>query len=103
MAITRRRLLQSSAFAAVVPALGGATGISTIDPAHAQPAGEITWRHALSTFGDVKYPADFKRFDYVNPEAPKGGTVRLFELGTFDNFNIVVEGFKGSMASSLSN
>ena len=38
-------------------------------------------------FGDVKYPADFKRFDYVNPDAPKGGVVRLFELGTFDNFN----------------
>jgi microcin C transport system substrate-binding protein len=101
LAITRRRLLQSSAFAAVVPALGGATGISTIDTAHAQPAGEMIWRHALSSFGDAKYPADFKRFDYVNPEAPKGGTVRLFELGTFDNFNIVVEGFKGSMASGV--
>jgi microcin C transport system substrate-binding protein len=99
LAITRRRLLQSSAFAAVVPALGGATGILTIDAAHAQSVGEMTWRHALSTFGDVKYPADFKRFDYVNPEAPKGGTVRLFELGTFDNFNIVVDGLKGSMAS----
>ena len=51
-------------------------------------------RH-LSPFGDVKYPADFKRFDYVNPDAPKGGVVRLFELGTFDNFNIVVAGREG--------
>ena len=49
----------------------------------------------LSLFGDIKYPADFKRFDYVNPDAPKGGVARLFELGTFDNFNIVVAGREG--------
>ena len=49
-------------------------------------------------YGDVKYPAGFKRFDYVNPDAPKGGTLRLFELGTFDNFNIVVKSLKGSIA-----
>ena len=61
------------------------------------PDGPV-WRHALSLFGDVKYPADFKRFDYVNPDAPKGGVARLFELGTFDNFNIVVQGVKGSIA-----
>ena len=42
----------------------------------------LKWRHAISTFGDIKYPADFKRFDYVNPDAPKGGVARLFELGT---------------------
>ena len=54
----------------------------------------MRWR----LFGDVKYPADFKRFDYVNPDAPKGGVVRMFELGTFDNFNIVVQGVKGSLA-----
>ena len=53
------------------------------------------WRHALSLFGDIKYPAGFKRFDYVNPDAPKGGAVRQFEVGTFDNFNPVVEGREG--------
>jgi microcin C transport system substrate-binding protein len=77
----------------------GTAAISAIEPAQAQSGGnEPAWRHALSTFGDVKYPADFKHFDYVNPAAPKGGTVRLFELGTFDNFNVVVEGLKGSLA-----
>ena len=55
----------------------------------------------LSLFGDVKYPADFKRFDYVNPDAPKGGVVRLISIGTFDNFNLVVAGVKGSLASGL--
>ena len=42
-----------------------------------------------------KYPPDFKHFDYVNPNAPKGGLVRLGAQGTFDSFNIVVAGVKG--------
>ena len=101
MTITRRHLLQSAAFATVTPALGAATGLPTVSPALAQTAGgEPVWRHALSLFGDIKYPADFKRFDYVNPDAPKGGVVRRFELGTFDNFNIVILGLKGSTASA---
>jgi microcin C transport system substrate-binding protein len=100
LAITRRQLLQSGAFATIAPALGTASGLAAVSPAVAQTAsGEPAWRHALSTFGDVKYPAGFKHFDYVNPAAPKVGVVRLFELGTFDNFNMVVQGFKGSIAS----
>ena len=55
-------------------------------------------RHALSLFGDIKYPADFKRFDYVNPDAPKGGVARMISIGTFDNFNMAVMGVKGSIA-----
>ena len=51
----------------------------------------------IASVGDIKYPADFKRFDYVNPDAPKGGTCGMFELGTFDNFNIVVQGVKGAL------
>jgi microcin C transport system substrate-binding protein len=101
LAITRRRLLQSSAFAAVGPALGGITSIAASDAAHAQAAGEMNWRHGLSLFGDVKYPADFKRFDYVNPDAPKGGLARQISLGTFDNFNVAVAGVKGSLAPAV--
>jgi len=100
--MTRRRLLQSGALAAVAPALGAIPGVPALLPAQAQSAaGELRWRHALSTFGDVKYPADFKRFDYVNPDAPKAGTMRLFELGTFDNFNLVIDGIKGSLADGV--
>ena len=59
--------------------------------------GPVTnWKHALS--GDVKYPDGFKHFDYVNPNAPQGGTVRQIAFGTFDNFNTVVSGVKGSIA-----
>jgi microcin C transport system substrate-binding protein len=68
--------------------------------AHAQAAApEAAWTHSLSLFGDVKYPANFKRFDYVNPDAPKGGAVRRIAVGTFDNFNPVVSGVKGSLGA----
>jgi microcin C transport system substrate-binding protein len=91
--------LQSAAFATIVPALGTATGLPAMSPANAQTAtGEPAWRHALSLFGDIKYPADFKRFDYVNPDAPKGGVARMISIGTFDNFNVAVAGVKGSIA-----
>jgi microcin C transport system substrate-binding protein len=95
LAITRRHLLQGGAFAAFAPALGA--GIAP--PAQAQTAAaDPAWRHALSLFGDIKYPADFKHFDYVNPDAPKGGVARMISIGTFDNFNIAVAGIKGSIA-----
>ena len=98
MAITRRDLLLTGAAVAALPALGSVTGGSVIGMAEAQSAGELPWRHALSLFGDIKYPADFKRFDYVNPDAPKGGVARLISIGTFDNFNLAVAGIKGSIA-----
>ncbi len=67
-------------------------------PAQAQ-AGE--WRHALSLFGEIKYPAGFKQFDYVNANAPKGGSVRMGAQGTFDNFNVAVGVVKGNLARGL--
>ena len=83
----------------MAPALGLTTNLSAIDAAQAQAAtGELQWRHALSLFGDIKYPADFTRFDYVNPNAPKGGVARMISIGTFDNFNMAVAGIKGSLA-----
>ena len=85
----------------MAPALGLNPATSLVTPAQAQDApGGLKWRHAVSNFGDIKYPADFKRYDFVNPNAPKGGTVRLFEFGTFDNFNLVIQGLKGSLASA---
>jgi microcin C transport system substrate-binding protein len=101
LAITRRQLLQGGSLAAMTPALGTLAGVPLIETAKAQSQTELPWRHALSLFGDVKYPADFKRFDYVNPDAPKGGTVRQYAIGTFDNFNVVVTGFKGNTADAI--
>ncbi len=59
-------------------------------------------RHGLSAFGDLKYPPDFKHFDYVNPDAPKGG--RIVTIGpsgvtTFDSFNAFI--LKGDAAQLL--
>ncbi|MEE3649678.1 extracellular solute-binding protein [Brenneria sp. HEZEL_4_2_4] len=42
---------------------------------------------AFALLGEPKYRADFRHFDYVNPDAPKGGSITLSALGTFDNFN----------------
>ena len=43
--------------------------------------------HAIAMHGEPKYGPDFTHFDYVNPDAPKGGELRLAEQGTFDSFN----------------
>lgn len=42
---------------------------------------------AFAIIGEPKYAAGFSHFDYVNPRAPKGGTLTLAAIGTFDNFN----------------
>ena len=100
MPITRRRFLQTGALVAAVPA--GGFDFAATGSANAQsPQAEAAWRHGVSLFGDVKYPAGFARFDYVNPEAPKGGVARQIALGTFDNFNLTVAGVKGSIAIAV--
>lgn len=54
-----------------------ATGAALL-PGHPFAATKTgTALHGLSAFGDLKYPADFQHFDYVNPEAPKGGTMNF--------------------------
>ena len=55
--------------------------------------------HALSLIGEPKYPADFKHFDYVNPDAPKGGLARLADIGSFDSLNPIL--YKGEAAAGL--
>ena len=55
--------------------------------------------HGLAMHGDLKYPAGFKNFEYTNPAAPKGGTVRLNAVGTFDSFNSFI--VKGNGAAGL--
>jgi microcin C transport system substrate-binding protein len=60
-----------------------------------------TWRHGVTKFGDLKYPLGFKKFDYVDPNAPKGGAASQAVLGTYDNFNMVVAGVKGSLALGI--
>ncbi|HEY5963330.1 MAG TPA: extracellular solute-binding protein [Xanthobacteraceae bacterium] len=99
MRLTRRAILQSGAAALAAPAM---TGVPALSPVQAQSAATPhTWKHGLSLFGELKYPESFKRFDYVNAEAPKTGIARLGVFGTFDNFNQVVSGVKGSIAAGI--
>lgn len=67
-------------------------------PAWAQAKG--TARHGIAMHGDLKYPPNFSHFDYVNPDAPKGGTVKLADIGSFDSLNAFI--VKGEKAAGLS-
>jgi len=86
----------SSVCAAGAFALALAALLVVAAPVSAEP------RHGLSAFGDLKYPPEFSQFDYVNPDAPKGG--RLSMIGTagritFDSFNNFI--LKGDPAQGL--
>ncbi|MGH7014936.1 MAG: extracellular solute-binding protein [Stellaceae bacterium] len=78
-------------FALVIALAVALPGIAA--PALGQP------RHGLSLFGDLKYPPGFKHFDYVNPDAPKGGTIKYAATGTFDSFNPFI--LKGVPAAGI--
>jgi microcin C transport system substrate-binding protein len=94
----RRTVIKTAGFALAAPVFGILGEEPFSRPARAE---EQTWRHGTSLFGDVRYPVDFKHFEYANPAAPKGGTVRLGTFGTFDNFNPVVAGLKGNIAGGV--
>ncbi|MBF0167985.1 MAG: ABC transporter substrate-binding protein [Alphaproteobacteria bacterium] len=56
-------------------------------------SGEVKPVHGIAMHGSPKYGPDFKHFDYVNPQAPKGGEVRMAQIGTFDSLNpFIVKG-----------
>lgn len=90
-----RRTAASLISVLLVAAVGLAPGFCP--PAATAARAEVS--HGLAMFDDLKYPADFRHFDYVNPDAPKGGTVRLSAIGTFDSFNNFI--IKGNPASGL--
>ena len=87
--IARRMALLATVTIAALPATG-----------HAEQ--KVIASHGISTFGDLKYPADFKHFDYVNPDAPKGGRMTFRGTGastTFDSLNPFI--LKGEPAQGL--
>jgi microcin C transport system substrate-binding protein len=96
--LSRRRVLILSAGAIAAPGL-------LRDPTAAVAADEVE-THGISAFGDLKYPADFKHFDYVIPDAPKVGifsgtvTSRLFNqnFNTFNSLNSFI--LKGDAAKA---
>ncbi|HEX6144775.1 MAG TPA: extracellular solute-binding protein [Geminicoccaceae bacterium] len=66
----------------------------------AAPVGAVEPVHGASMFGELKYGADFEHFDYVNPNAPKGGTMVESAIGSFDNLNPFI--LKGTPAAGVS-
>ncbi|CAH0339011.1 extracellular solute-binding protein [Rhizobium sp. CECT 9324] len=74
-------------------------GLLLCSPALGVQAQEPEWRHALAVIEAPKYPKDFERFSYVNPNAPKAGNINLSASGTFDSFNPVLD--KGELAAGL--
>jgi microcin C transport system substrate-binding protein len=61
----------------------------------------VTRSHGYAQFGQLKYPAHFTHFDWVNPQAPKGGTLRIMAAGTFDTLNPYT--LKGTSPSGTAN
>ncbi|BAK65130.1 ABC transporter substrate binding protein precursor [Sphingobium sp. SYK-6] len=61
----------------------------TADAVAVQEEPEIRTGHGYAVFGDLKYPAGFTHVDYANPDAPKGGTYRYANIGSFDSLNLM--------------
>ncbi len=66
----------------------------------ASRADDSRFRIGTAILGDLKYQPGFQHFDYVNPDAPKGGDLKLSQEGTFDTFNPMLQ--KGTSAAGLS-
>ena len=79
MRLSRRRFVQASAIAA-------ASSMASFSPVIGPAAAQET-AYGLSLFGDLKYGPDSAHFDYVEPNAPKGGTLHLATVGTFSTLN----------------
>ena len=81
-----------------VPLLVAGLALAFALPAAAQTPTDV-WVHADSLTDSPKYPEGFTHFDYVNVDAPKGGVVRLGDMGGFDTFNPILP--KGEPAGGL--
>jgi microcin C transport system substrate-binding protein len=77
----------------------GMAGLAALMGIAIPAAAEDEWRTTSSLVGESKYGSDFKHYDYVNPSAPKGGTINSISTGTFDSFNPYI--VRGAAAAGL--
>jgi microcin C transport system substrate-binding protein len=104
--IERTKVHSPSRRDVLVVAAGAALSGASLGSVRAQDKADAE-RHGISAFGDLKYPSDFKHFDYVNPKAPKGGPfsqigpMRQFNQGllTFNTLNSYI--LKGDAAQGM--
>lgn len=80
-----RSLQRDFAKATTALFLGAALLLFLVQPLRAET--NIVKSHGFAEFGALKYPSGFAHFDYVNPQAPKGGELSISAVGTFDSMN----------------
>ena len=93
---TIRHVIASAGLLAAVLWAGPWVGLAGAQEA---PEKTIKPQHAIAMHGEPKYGPDFQNFDYANPNAPKGGDVKLVAIGSFDNLNPFI--LKGISAAGL--
>ena len=76
-----------------------AAAVAVLASAPSLGAEAYEFAHGTAYLQPLKYGPDFKHFDWANPNAPKGGTIRAAEMGTFDSFNGVLD--KGRVAAGV--
>jgi microcin C transport system substrate-binding protein len=87
--LVTKSLVVAALIAAAFPALATQPAPATSAPAAPSAAGD--WKFGTALIGEPRYKPGFKNFDYVNPNAPKAGTVRLGSLSmTFDTLNPIL-------------
>ncbi|MFT6916937.1 MAG: microcin C transport system substrate-binding protein [Motiliproteus sp.] len=89
----------SALLALLVVTLAAALLVTLLVTDRAAAAESLPSQHAIAMHGTPKYSADFTHFDYTNPAAPKGGSIRQWALGTFDSFNPFI--IKGTAADDI--
>lgn len=87
----RRALAQALILTSFIAAAGNAL---------AGPGLAYDYDHGFSHLWPLKYPPGFTHFDYFNPDAPRGGTIRIPMLGTYDSFNSFID--RGREAAGMS-
>ena len=76
--------------------------VATITMSATAVAEERVWHSTSSLIGESKYGDNFARYDHVNPDAPKGGTLNSAAFGTFDSFNpYIIRGAPAAGFASL--
>ena len=78
---------QIASGAALAGAIGLATPALATEVTAADDAEDRIVAHGYSFYGDLSYPADFEHYNYVNPDAPRGGEISVWAPGTFDSMN----------------
>ena len=79
-----------------------AIAVCSLAPTVSADAQNAVPRHGISVFGDLKYPAGFPHFGYVNPNAPKRGTLKVPGLDTFESIHpFILKGRKEVLAEGL--